>query len=97
MKYIQTLDFDFVEFLNFEDRPFRAKFIPAKVWNDLDNYKNDAIGLRNYFKKWRFSIVWHSEKKPTQSISVGGGYYPDKGCSELDIWTSPDTDYNHHK
>lgn len=93
MKYLQSLDFDFVEFLNFEERPFRAKFNPAKVWVDLDRYKNDATGLRNYFKKWRFRITWHTEKKPTKSIAVGGGYYTDDELSELDIWTSPDSSY----
>jgi hypothetical protein len=94
MKYVQSLDFDFIEFLNFEERPFRAKFNPSKVWDDLDKYKNDATGLRNYFKKWRFRITWHTEKKPTKSIAVGGGYYTDDEFSELDIWTSPDSSYS---
>lgn len=97
MKYIQTLDFDFIDLLDFEQRPFRAKFIPAKIWNDLDNYKNDATGLSNYFKKWRFRIVWMHEQKPTNQILVGGGYYPDTAKSELDIWTGPDSSYNKHK
>jgi hypothetical protein len=97
MKYIQSLDLDFIELLNFEDRPFRAKFNPAKIWEDLDKYKNDATGLRNYFKKWRFRITWHTEKKPTKSMAVGGGYYPDLEFSELDIWQSPDTPYNKYQ
>jgi hypothetical protein len=97
MRYIQSLDFDFIDMLNFDDRPFRAKFVPAKVWTDLDKYENDATGLINYFKKWRFSIVWHQETKPTKYIAVGGGYYPDTGRSELDLWTSPDTDFNKYK
>ena len=95
MKYLQSLDFDFVDLLNFDDRPFRAKFIPAKIWNDLDKYKNDATGLRNYFKKWRFRITWHYESKLTKHVAVGGGYYTDDEYSELDIWCSLDTDYNH--
>lgn len=94
MKYLQSLDFDFMKMLDFEELPFRAKFIPSKIWDDLDRYKNDATGLRNYFKKWRFSIIFHKEKRPTKNISVGGGYYTDEGRSELDIWTSPDTSYN---
>jgi hypothetical protein len=97
MRYIQSLDFDFIDMLNFDDRPFRAKFVPAKVWTDLDKYENDATGLINYFKKWRFSIVWHQETRPTKYIAVGGGYYPDTGRSELDLWTSPDTDFNKYK
>ena len=95
MKYLQSLDFDFVDLLNFDDRPFRAKFIPAKIWNDLDKYRNDATGLRNYFKKWRFRITWHYESKLTKHVAVGGGYYTDDEYSELDIWCSPDTDYNY--
>ena len=95
MKYLQSLDFDFVDLLDFDDRPFRAKFIPAKIWNDLDKYRNDATGLRNYFKKWRFRITWHYESKLTKHVAVGGGYYTDDEYSELDIWCSPDTDFNH--
>lgn len=97
MNYLQTLDFDFMELLKFEDLPFRAKFIPSKVWDDLDRYKNDATGLRNYFKKWRFRIRFHKEKRPTTKISVGGGYYTDDAKLELDIYTSPDTTYNRYK
>jgi hypothetical protein len=97
MNYIQSLDFDFVDMLNFDERPFRAKFVPSKIWNDLDKYENDATGLRNYFKKWRFSIVWMTEKKPTKSVLVGGGYYPSEGRSELDIWTGSDTSYEKFK
>jgi len=97
MNYLKSLDFDFMQMLKFEELPFRAKFIPSKIWSDLDKYENDATGLRNYFKKWRFSIVWHHEKKPTKHIAVGGGYYPDEGRSELDIYTSPDTDFNRYE
>lgn len=97
MKYLQSLDFDFIEFLNFEEKPFRAKFNPSKVWDDLDRYKNDATGLKNYFKKWRFRIVFQKEKRLTSKISVGGGYYTDEERLELDIWTSPDTDYKKYK
>ena len=97
MNYIQKLNFDFIEFLGFLERPFRAKFIPSKVWDDLDRYKNDATGLRNYFKKWRFRIQFHKEKKPCKRISIGGGYYTEMEYCELDIWTSPDTTYEKFK
>ena len=36
-------------------------------------------------------------RSPTKHISVGGGYYTDEGRSELDIYTSPDTDFNRYK
>ena len=97
MNYLKSLDFDFMEMLKFEELPFRARFIPSKVWVDLDKYKNDATGLGNYFKKWRFRIKWHKEKKPTRSMAVGGGYYPDLAYSELDIYTSPDTNFNKYQ
>ena len=97
MKFVQNINFDFIDFLGFKDRPFRAKFIPAKIWVDLDRYRNDAIGVRNYFKKWRFRINWHYESKPTKYIAVGGGYWTDKEYSELDIWCSPETDYDHYQ
>jgi len=97
MNYIQSLDFDFVDMLNFDERPFRAKFVPSKVWNDLDRYKNDATGLKNYFKKWRFRINLLTEKKPTSRILVGGGYFIDEERLEVDIWTSPDSSYEKFK
>lgn len=97
MNFLQSLDYNFMDMLQFDELPFRAKFVPSKIWCDLDRYKNDATGLRNYFKKWRFSIVWHKEKKLTKHISVGGGYYPDEGRSEIDIYTSPDTNFNQYK
>jgi hypothetical protein len=97
MNFLQSLDFNFMDMLQFDELPFRAKFNPSKVWDDLDRYKNDATGLRNYFKKWRFSIKFYKEKKPTTRISVGGGYYTDEERLELDIWTSPDTNYNKYK
>ena len=97
MKYIQSLDFDFIEFLNFDEKPFRSKFNPSKIWDDLDRYKNDATGLKNYFKKWRFRIKFPKEKKPTKRIAVGGWYDLEGSFSELDIWTSPDTSYEKYK
>ena len=50
MKFLENANYDWMELLNFYERPFRAKLTPAKVWNDLDRYKNDPIGLTNYAK-----------------------------------------------
>lgn len=86
-----------MEMLNFEELPFRAKFIPSKVWDDLDLYKNDATGLKNYFKKWRFRINFKEEKKPCKRVAIGGWYLLDEARSELDIWHSPETTFNKHK
>lgn len=86
MKFIQSLNIDFIDVLDFEERPFRAKFVPAKVFSDLDKYRNNPTGLKNYFKKWRFSINYKPEKKLGNNIAVGGWYTIDKNTSELDIY-----------
>ena len=62
MYFLERATFDWMDLLNFNERPFRAKYIPAKVWKDLDRYRNDSIGLTNYFKKWRTKIQWFQEK-----------------------------------
>jgi hypothetical protein len=56
MYYLENANYDWMELLNFYSVPFRAKFIPAKIWKDLDNYRNDSVGLGNYVKKWRTKI-----------------------------------------
>jgi hypothetical protein len=87
MKFFTGLTFDFVDMLNFEERPFRAKFIPAKIWDDLDKYKNNSQGLQNYFKKWKCKVVFKMPIKEGKYIPVGGFYYMDDNHSELDIYT----------
>lgn len=87
MHYFKRLSFDFIDMLNFEERPFRAKFIPAKIWDELDAYKNDSVGLRNYFRKWRTRIEFKKPKKETTYIAVGGWYLVDKGSSVVELWT----------
>jgi hypothetical protein len=52
MTYLENADYDWMELLNFHERPFRAKLIPSKVWVDLDTYRNDQVGLGNYVKKY---------------------------------------------
>lgn len=87
MKYLRSLQFDFVDMLDFSDRPFRAKFVPAKIWDDLDFYKNDSKGLSNYFKKWKCKVVFLKNKKEKRYIPVGGLYDPDTNSSEVHIYT----------
>ena len=78
MRFLKELNFDWMEMLNFYERPFRAKLIPAKVWVDLDKYRNDKRGLTNYFKKWRTKIDWRPElskaKVYENYMAVGGEY-----------------------
>lgn len=91
MKFLQEANFDWMELLNFYERPFRAKLIPAKVWRDLDNYRNDSKGLSNYFKKWKTRINFRD--KPTKAkmydkyVAVGGEYSPDERQIDLHIYT----------
>lgn len=79
MNFLQKINFDFIDFLPFADRPCRAKLIPSKVWEDLDAYRNDSEGLSNYCKKWRTSVKFlrnHSKSQFYKKyVAVGGEYY----------------------
>ena len=78
MKFLESANFDWMEMLNFYEPPFRAKFVPAKVWKDLDRYENDSIGLSHYLRKWRTRIDWIEEKSKAEYynhyIAIGGEY-----------------------
>lgn len=79
MEYIKNLEIDFIDFLPFSERPFRAKFVPAKVWDGLDTYRNDAKGLSNYCKKWKTTVKFavNKSKSNKQYVAVGGEYDPE--------------------
>ena len=96
MKFLETANFDWIELLNFYERPFRAKLNPSKIWKDLDRYRNDARGLSNYFKKWRTKLVFKPcpKKSWAPHIGVGGEYDPDTRQCILDIYA---LDFNNHK
>jgi hypothetical protein len=91
MNYLENANFNWMDLLNFYERPFRAKLIPAKVWVDLDSYKNDPVGLSNYVRKWRTKILWCHEKsraKWTENyVAIGGEYSPDERQITLQIHT----------
>jgi hypothetical protein len=91
MNYLEKADFDWMDLLNFYERPFRAKLIPAKVWVDLDSYKHDSIGLANYARKWRTKIEWRNEKSKAKwaanYVAIGGEYSPDDRQITLQIYT----------
>jgi hypothetical protein len=74
--------------LNFDRRPIRAKFIPCKIWNELDLYKNDIAGLRLYARKWRTKVV---EKKPKKAdkefLPIGGEFNIDDNQIEIHLWS----------
>lgn len=70
MKFIEELTFDFIEFLPFHKRPFKARLIPAQIWIDLDLYKDNIHGLGDYCKKWKTKVRFVKDK----STSVGGEY-----------------------
>lgn len=85
MTFLETIDFDWVDFINFYERPFRATLIPAKIWRDLDRYCNDSEGIINYCKKWRTSVEF---RKPGRwkNIAVGGEYDPDERRCHIYIY-----------
>lgn len=89
MKFLEQADYDWMEMLNFYKLPFRAKFNPAKVWVDLDNYCNDSRGLSNYFRKWKTKIVWLNKKSKIyqKNIAVGGEYDPETRQCLIQICT----------
>jgi hypothetical protein len=91
MTFLETASFDWMDILNFDEKPFRAKLIPAKVWSDLDSYRNDQVGLSNYVRKWRTKIEWKKEKSKAKwtenHVAIGGEYDPDKRQCSLHIYT----------
>ena len=91
MNFLEKANFDWMEMLNFYERPFRAKLIPAKVWRDLDEYRNDSTGLSNYFKKWRTKIEFRPPPKKSEVwnkyVAVGGEYAPDERQCSIQIYT----------
>jgi hypothetical protein len=93
MVFLEKLNFDWMELLNFSERPFRAKLIPSKVWRDLDEYINDSEGLSNYFKKWRTRLEFREPTKKSKSkyVYVGGEYAPDERQCCIQIY-SPNFD-----
>lgn len=98
MKFLETINYDWMEMLNFYERPFRAKLIPSKIWRDLDEYKNDSVGLSNYFKKWRTKIEFREPLKKNWALSkyiaVGGEYAPEERQCCIQIYTY---DFNKHE
>lgn len=97
MNFLEKADFDWMEMLNFYERPFRAKLIPSKIWRDLDEYENDSVGLSNYFKKWRTKIEFRPPPSNTVSwtkyVFVGGEYAPDERQCSIQIYT---LDFDRH-
>ena len=91
MEFVKNLSIDFIDFLPFAERPFRAKFIPSKVWIEMDGCKNNAEKLINYCKKWKTSIKFL--RNPSKSkfyqeyIAVGGEYDPEQRKNTVLIYT----------
>jgi hypothetical protein len=92
MRFLEEANFDWLDMLNFFERPFRAKLIPSKIWTDLDSYKNDSKGLSNYFKKWKTRIEFIPEKSKAKYyeryIAVGGEYDPEHRQCVIQIHTN---------
>ena len=92
MKFLENANFDWMDMLNWRERPFRATFVPAKVWTDLDSYRNDSKGLSNYFKKWRTKIEFRKEPSKAQcyktKVACGGEYDPTTRQATIFIYTN---------
>lgn len=91
MNFLEKCDYDWLDLLNFNERPFRAKLIPSKVWKDLDRYRNDSVGLINYCKKWRTKIEFCKNKSKAKLyesyIPIGGEYDPEERQCVVQIHT----------
>ncbi len=96
MNFLEQSNFDWMELLNFYERPFRAKLNPSKLWRDLDEYENDSVGLSNYFKKWRTKVEYRQPLKKSWSkyVAVGGEYSPDDRQCCIQIYSF---DFDKHK
>jgi len=98
MNFLEHCKFDWMELLNFRERPFRAKLIPSKVWKDLDNYRNDSIGLMNYCRKWRTKVAFlpplSKAKFYAEYVAVGGLYESDTRQSTIEIHSN---NFNKHE
>lgn len=92
MNFLEQSDYDWMDILNFYEKPFRAKLIPSKVWRDLDRYRNDSVGLINYCKKWRTKVEFHEEKSKAKfyhsHVAVGGEYDPEERQCIIQICTT---------
>jgi hypothetical protein len=91
MNFLEKSDYDWLDLLNFNERPFRAKLNPSKVWKDLDRYRNDSVGLVNYCKKWRTKVEFRKEKSKAKFyekyIAIGGEYDPEDRQCIIQIYT----------
>lgn len=61
---------DFISLIKFKVRPFKAKFIPNKIFSDLDSRKNDLYALRMYLRKFCIRIV----NIPYDELTIGGEF-----------------------
>jgi len=98
MNFLEHCKFDWMELLSFKERPFRAKLIPSKIWYDLDNYRNDSVGLKNYVRKWRTKVDFLPNKSKAkiynEYVAVGGLYDPETRQSTIEIHSN---NFNKHE
>jgi hypothetical protein len=106
MTFLESASFDWMDILNFDEKPFRAKLIPAKVWVDLDSYRNNQVGLSNYVRKWRTKIEWKKEKSKAKwaenYVAIGGEYsiltfanVPSISIQKFNTFPFTDRSWNH--
>ena len=63
--------FDFIVAIQFRKRPFRAKFVPAKIWYELDEFKNNHEALAKYLKRFKVKLN-------LEFVTVSGEFDGDK-------------------
>lgn len=70
-----NIPFDFIDFLGYEKRPFRAKFIPRVLLDKLDDYQYDVLNLENLLGKYRIVVLNKPATERYEEYWVYSGEY----------------------
>lgn len=81
--FLTLLNLDYVEFLNFEERPFKAKLNPAKLWVKLDECRYDKRKLVNLLKPYKTRVATTQKNTFGHAVAVGGYFYYDPNFIEV--------------
>lgn len=69
--YISTYTDNFVDLLNVDLPELR----PAKIWNDIDKYRNDPVGMKRYFsRKFKATLNTEFSSKRDSVFYVSGEF-----------------------
>jgi hypothetical protein len=90
--FLAECTYDFAEVCGFKKTPFRSKFIPSKIWSEMDSLRGDITAFTKYFKKFKTDVLVNIPNQTYKSVPVSGFYTPDTNRIEL-ILTTTNFDY----